>query len=87
VSGGVGRCRAVSGGVGRCRAVPTLLLHPLLILPTMKNQLTLIDRTRADWRLDEKTKELGRKGVAAAREALAEAARRAMEDASRTTAA
>ena len=75
------------GGVGRCRAVPTLLLHPLLILPTMKNQLTLIDRTRADWRLDEKTKELGRKGVAAAREALAEAARRAMEDASRTTAA
>lgn len=53
----------------------------------MKNQLTLIDRTRADWRLDEKTKELGRKGVAAAREALSEAARRAMEDASRTTAA
>ena len=54
----------------------------------MSNQLTLIDRTRrADWRLDEQTKQLGRQGVAAAREALAEAARRALDDASRTSAA
>lgn len=53
----------------------------------MRNQLTLIDRPRADWRLDEHTKELGRKGVAAAREALADAARRARDDASRMPAA
>lgn len=53
----------------------------------MTNQLTLIDRTRTAWRLDERTKELGRKGVAAARQALAEAAHRAMDDASRTSAA
>lgn len=53
----------------------------------MRDQLTLIDRTRADWRLDERTKELGRRGVAAAREALADAARRALDDASRYPAA
>ena len=46
-----------------------------------------MDDRRVDWRLDERTKELGRKGVAAAREALAEAARRSTEDASRVTAA
>jgi hypothetical protein len=32
-----------------------------------------------EWRLDEQTKEIGRRGVALARVALAEAARRAAE--------
>ena len=38
-----------------------------------KNQLVLIDRDDADFRLDERTRELGRQGIAAAREALREA--------------
>lgn len=38
----------------------------------MRTQLVLIDATN-DWRLDERTKELGRRGVAAARAALAAA--------------
>lgn len=43
----------------------------------MGTQLVLIDSTSVDWRLDEHTKEIGRLGIAAAREALADAARRA----------
>lgn len=39
-------------------------------------QLTLIDTSAAVWRLDDRTREAGRKGVAEAREALALAARR-----------
>jgi hypothetical protein len=54
----------------------------------MRNQLTLIDqRTAADWQLDDRTKQLGRQGVAAARAALQDAARRANDQASRTPAA
>lgn len=54
----------------------------------MRNQLTLIDqRSAADWRLDERTRQLGRQGVAAARAALQDAARRAMDQASRHPAA
>ncbi len=54
----------------------------------MRKQLALIDNdNRADWRLDDRTKDLGRKGVAAARAALEEAARRAMEQADRYPAA
>ena len=44
-----------------------------------KNQLVLIDTTNddlADFRLDERTRELGRKGVATAREALRQAGER-----------
>jgi hypothetical protein len=41
----------------------------------MTKQLTLID-TQPDWRLDEKTRRLGRRGIADARAALA-AGRRA----------
>ena len=43
----------------------------------MARQLVLLEETETDWRLDERTRELGRKGVAEARKALTEAARRA----------
>jgi hypothetical protein len=36
----------------------------------MSGQLVLIPTTGADWRLDDRTRETGRKGVAAAREVL-----------------
>jgi len=40
----------------------------------MQNQLSLIDTTPdADWRIDEPTRELGRRGIAKARAALAAA--------------
>ena len=42
----------------------------------MERQLILLDDDRADWRLDEDTKERGRHGVALARAALVEAAAR-----------
>jgi hypothetical protein len=43
----------------------------------MARQLVLLDTpTDVDWRLDDTTKELGKQGVAAARQALAAAARR-----------
>jgi hypothetical protein len=44
----------------------------------MTRQLVLIEEREADWHLDERTREAGRKGVAEARRALAAAvARRA----------
>jgi hypothetical protein len=43
----------------------------------MTRQLVLIDeRGDDDWRLDEHTRQIGREGLVAAREALAEARRR-----------
>ena len=42
-----------------------------------QTQLRLIDDRGDDWRLDERTKEIGRKGLADARAALQEAMRRA----------
>lgn len=39
-------------------------------------QLTLME-TRTDWRLDERTKQIGRQGIDQARRALVEATRRA----------
>ena len=39
-----------------------------------KNQLLLIEGSEVDFHLDERTRELGRRGVAAAREALRAAA-------------
>ena len=53
------------------------LSHPLFILGDMTRQLVLIEHEKSDWRLDERTRELGRKGLAEAREALREATRRA----------
>jgi hypothetical protein len=43
----------------------------------MERQLTLLPDDKTDWRLDEKTRETGRTGLAAARQALADAQRRA----------
>jgi hypothetical protein len=47
------------------------------MMVAMARQLKLIDPKTVDWRLDEHTKEVGRQGIAAARRALEEAARRA----------
>lgn len=41
----------------------------------MQPKLILVDEKKPDWKLDDKTKEVGRKGVAAAREALRQARR------------
>ena len=45
----------------------------------MERQLALIEEPGSDYRLDEHTREVGRQGVAAAREALRKAAREAAE--------
>lgn len=50
--------------------------HPLFILSDMERQLTLIEVPQRRWTLDERTREAGKKGIAEARKALAEAARR-----------
>jgi hypothetical protein len=42
----------------------------------MERQLTLIEVPATAWKLDERTREAGKKGIAEARKALAEAARR-----------
>lgn len=42
----------------------------------MARQLVLIEAPDIDWRLDERTREIGREGIAQARAALAEAIRR-----------
>ncbi len=53
------------------------LSHLLFILGDMTRQLVLIaDDKKSDWRIDERTREIGRKGLAEAREALREATRR-----------
>jgi hypothetical protein len=41
----------------------------------MERQLVLIENNESDWRLDERTRQMGREGVAAARVALREALR------------
>ena len=53
----------------------------------MKKQLALLEPPRREWKLDRKTIETGRKGVAQAREALQQAAERARERQHHTTAA
>ena len=47
----------------------------------MQRQLDLLDERDADWRLDEETKTVGRRGVAEAREALRRARMRAAAEA------
>jgi hypothetical protein len=42
----------------------------------MGRQLVLLDPKNIDWRLDERTRELGRQGIADARRALNEASNR-----------
>ena len=41
----------------------------------MERQLVLLEDNESDWRLDERTRQLGRQGVAEARNALREALR------------
>ena len=41
----------------------------------MQNRLVLVDDRKIDWKLDDRTREVGRKGVEAAREALRRTAR------------
>ena len=43
----------------------------------MTTQLHLLDPAQVDWRLDEKTKAVGRKGLAQARQTLRDARRTA----------
>lgn len=52
------------------------LSHALFILGDMTRQLVLIEDKRSDWRLDERTREVGKLGLAQAREALREATKR-----------
>jgi len=52
------------------------LSHPLFILGDMARQLVLIEDEEASWKLDDRTREVGRKGLAEARKALLEATRR-----------
>jgi hypothetical protein len=47
----------------------------------MAMQLVLIDETERQWRLDDRTREVGRRGIAAARDVLRKAARRNDEEA------
>jgi hypothetical protein len=42
----------------------------------MGRQLVLLDPKTIDWRLDERTREVGRRGIAEARRALKEASKR-----------
>jgi hypothetical protein len=42
----------------------------------MGRQLVLLDPNNIDWRLDERTREVGRRGIAEARRALNEASNR-----------
>jgi hypothetical protein len=53
----------------------------------MSLQLVLIDDTERDWRLDDHTRELGLRGIAAARDVLRAHPRRADDDHARRDAA
>ena len=54
------------------------MLHPLVIMGPMERQLQLItEPASGEWRLDEQTRRTGRKGIEAARAALAAARRQA----------
>ena len=44
--------------------------HPPVILGEMEQQLLLLDPPPDDWRLDEHTRQIGRRGVQQARDAL-----------------
>lgn len=49
------------------------LSHPLFMMGDMTTQLVLLDSGRQSWKLDRKTREIGKRGVAQAREALRQA--------------
>ena len=65
---------------------PERLSHPLVILICMSMQLTLLE-SPAGWRLDERTREVGRRGLAEARAALLAARARELEAAATADAA
>ena len=48
--------------------------HPLFKMGGMGTQLLLLDGTAPSWKLDAKTREIGKRGVAEARAALRRAA-------------
>jgi len=50
--------------------------HPLVMMRAMQVQLVLIDDTPVEWHIDDRTREIGRRGLAEAREALQAAARK-----------
>jgi hypothetical protein len=54
------------------------LSHPFVILVSMSTQLTLIEFP-AGWKLDERTREVGRRGLVAARAALSAARAREID--------
>lgn len=54
--------------------------HPLFILGTMKQQLTLVDTVPSNWQINERTRTIGRTGIASAREILQDARRRQLAD-------
>jgi hypothetical protein len=47
------------------------------MITTMRRQLVLMEPDKSDWRLDEATIEIGRRGIAEARKALQRAAQSA----------
>jgi hypothetical protein len=56
---------------------PTRLSHPHAMITSMARQLALhLETSDDDWRLDEHTREAGRRGVAEARRVLAEVMKR-----------
>lgn len=60
---------------GLTRSAPGVLVIPRRHTGPM-DQLALIEQAERDWRLDERTRELGRRGIKMAREALRLAAQR-----------
>lgn len=68
--------RAGPGGAHRAESVS----HPLPILGVVDTQLELIDQTPAYWRLDERTRDIGRRGVESARVAIEDARRAALSE-------
>src|SRR5437016_2456950 len=72
--------RPTAGGRkwGGHRTAPDVTVSPSVHDGTMATkQLRLIDDRADDWRLDEQTKEIGRRGLVEARAALQKAMRRA----------
>jgi hypothetical protein len=65
--------------LGHARMLPGEAVTPPDDDGFMTNQLILVDASTNDFRLDERTREIGRAGIAAARQALAEAVRRSAE--------
>ena len=61
--------------------------HPLFIMGDMATQLVLLDSPPPSWKLDRRTREVGRRGVAEARAALRKAGNGSTTSPSRAQAA